>query len=91
MCFNSRKALLSQHACMVHGCFRSFNCKLWTKRYLFFVYSRSMDSVFYLSCVLFARLSTSLFNKLPGFSRWHKTGEKTEEHYNTSTHKENMS
>ena len=50
-----------------------------------------MDSVFCLSCVLFATSSTSLFNKLPGFSKWHKTGEKTEEHNNTSTHKESMS
>ena len=49
-----------------------------------------MDSIFYLLCVLFATLSTSLFNKLPGFSKWHKTGEKTEEHNNTSAHKENI-
>ena len=72
------------------GCFRSFNFKLWTKRYPFLVYSRSMDSAFCLSCVLFATSLTSLFNKLPGFSNWHKTGEKTEEHINTSTHKESM-
>ena len=50
-----------------------------------------MDSAFCLSCVLFATSLTSLFNKLPGFSNWHKTGEKTEEHNNTSTHKESMS
>ena len=52
----------------LHGCFRSFNFKLWTKRYPFLVYNRSMDSVFCLSCVLFATSSTFLFNKLPGFS-----------------------
>ena len=75
----------------LHGCFRSFNFKLWTKRYPFLVYNRSMDSVFCLSCVLFATSSTFLFNKLPGFSNQHKTGEKTEEHNNTSTHKESMS
>ena len=50
-----------------------------------------MDSVFCLLCVLFATSSTSLFNTLPGFSMWHKTGEKTEEHNNTSTQKESMS
>ena len=49
-----------------------------------------MDSVYCLSCVLFAASVTSLFNKLPGFSKWHKTGEKTEEHNSTSTHKESM-
>ena len=32
-----------------------------------------------------------MFNKLPGFSNWHITGEKTEEHNNTSIHKESMS
>ena len=76
-----------------HGCFRSFNCKLWTKRYPFLVYSRSIDSLFYLSCVLvlFGASSTSLFNKLPGFSKSHKTEGKTEEHSNTSSHKESMS
>ena len=73
-----------------HGCFRPFNYKLWTKRYPFLVYSRSMDSVFCLPCVLFATSSISLFNKLPGFSKWHETGEKTEEHNNTSTHKGSM-
>ena len=75
----------------LHGCFRSFNFKLWTKQYPFLVYSRSMDSAFCLSCVLFATSLTSLFNKPPGFSNWHKTGEKTEEHNNTSAHKESMS
>ena len=65
----------------LHGCFRSFNFKL----------SRSMDSVFCLSCVLFPISSTSFFNKLPGFSNWHKTGEMTEEHNNTNIHKESMS
>ena len=75
----------------LHGCFRSFNFKLWTKQYPFLVYSRSMDSAFCLSCVLFATSLTSLFNKSPGFSNWHKTGEKTEEHNNTSAHKESMS
>ena len=43
------------------------------------------------ACFLVATSSTSLFNKLPGFSNWHKTGEKTEERNNTSTHKESMS
>ena len=38
--------------------------------------------------VLFATSSTALFNKLPGFLKWHKTGVKAEEHNNTSTHKE---
>ena len=46
-----------------------------------------MDSIFCLSCVLFAISLTSLFNKLPGFSKWDKTGEKK----NTSTHKESTS
>ena len=50
-----------------------------------------MNSVFCLSCVLFATSSTSLFNKQSGFSNWHKTGEKTEEHNNNSTHKESIS
>ena len=51
-----------------------------------------MDSVFCLSCVLFAISSTSLFNKLQqGFSKKDKTGKKTEEHSNASTHKESMS
>ena len=50
-----------------------------------------MNSVFCLSCVLFATSSTSLLNKIPDFSKWYKTGEKTEEHNNTSTHKEKMS
>ena len=49
-----------------------------------------MDSIFYLLRLLFATLSTSLFNKLPGFSKWHKTGEKTEEHNNNSAHKESI-
>ena len=50
-----------------------------------------MDSIFCLPCVLFARSSTSLFNKLPGFSKWHKTGEKMKEHNSISTHKESIS
>ena len=75
----------------LHGCFRSFNFKLWTKQYPFLVYSRNMDSVFCLSCVLLATSSAFLFNNIPGFSKWRKTGEKTEEHDNTSTQKESMS
>ena len=50
-----------------------------------------MDYLFCLPCVLFAASSISLFNKLLGFSKWHKMGEKTEEHNNTSTHKESIS
>ena len=38
----------------LHGWFRSFNFKLWTEGYPFLVYSRSMDSVFCLLCILFA-------------------------------------
>ena len=32
-----------------------------------------------------------LFYKLPGLSKWHKTGGNTKEHNNTSTHKESIS
>ena len=86
--FQPRKALLSQQ---LNCCFRSFNFKLWTKRYPLLVFYRSKDHVFCLSCVLLATSSTSLFNNLPCFSKWNKTREKTEEHSNTSTHKESTS
>ena len=33
----------------------------------------------------------SLFNKLSGFSKWRKTGEKMEEHSKPIAHKESMS
>ena len=59
----------------LHGCFRSLNFKLWTKRYPCLLYNRSMDSAFCLSGVLFAKSSTSLFNKLPGFGKWYKAGD----------------
>ena len=71
----------------LHCCFKSFNFKLWTKRYPFLAYSRSMDSEFCLSWALFATSLTSLFSKLPGFSKWHKSGQKTKEHNNNSTQK----
>ena len=88
MCFNLRKTFPKKQ---LHGCFRSVNFKLWTNRYPFLVYSRIMDSMFCLLCILFATSSTYLFNKLPGFSKWHKTREKTGEHKNTSTQREIMS
>ena len=73
MCFNWRKALLSQqNDCMVVS-----GHSTWTKRYPCLLYNRSMDSVFCLSCVLFASSSTSLFNKLPGFGKWYKAGDET--------------
>ena len=92
MWVNPRKALLPQkNNYMAVSGHSTLNYGI-SKRYSFLVYSRSMDSVFCLSCILFGTsLSTFLFNKLPGFSKWRKRGEKTEEHSNISTHKESMS
>lgn len=76
---------------LLHGCNRSFNNK-WLKKYPFLAYSKCLDSAFCLPCVLFApdEKKENSFTKLPGFSNWHKTGEKASDHCNSTVHIDSM-
>ena len=42
-------------------------------------------------CVLFSKSKENNFTKIPGFSKWYKTGEKVEEHCSPSAHDRSMS
>ena len=59
--------------------------------YPFLAYSRYLDTLFCLPCVLFSKSKENNFTKIPGFSKWYKTGEKVEEHCSPSVHDRSMS
>ena len=75
---------------LLHGCKRSFSHK-WIMKYPFLAYSRYLDALFCLPCVLFSKSKENNFTKIPGFSKWYKTGEKVEEHSSSSVHDRSMS
>ena len=60
-------------------------------KYPFLVYSRYLDALFCLPCVLFSKSKENNFTKISGLSKWYKTGEKVEEHCSSSVHDRSMS
>ena len=58
----------------------------WLIEYPFLVYSKINDSVCCLPCILFGENNKNKLAKLPGFSKWHKGGDKRKNHVNNRTH-----
>ena len=50
-----------------------------------------MDALFCLPCALFSKSKENSFTKIPGFSKWYKTGEKVKEHCSSSVHDRSIS
>ena len=69
----------------LHGSDRSLHFH-WLIKYPFLVYSKITDSVCCLPCILFCKNNKSKLTKLPGFSEWHKVGDKLKSHVNNGTH-----
>ena len=73
----------------LHGCKRSFSHN-WIMKYSFLAYSWYLEALFCFSCVLFSKNKENNFTKIPGFSKWYKTGEKVEGHCSSSVHYRSM-
>ena len=69
----------------LHGSNRCLNFH-WLIEYPFSVYSKINDSVCCLPCILFGENNKNKLAKLPGFSKWHKFGDKLTSHANNETH-----
>ena len=67
----------------LHGSNRSLNFH-WLIEYPFLVNSKIKNSVCCLPCILFCKNSKNNCVKLPGFSKWHKVGDKPKSHVNTA-------
>ena len=63
---------------------RSLNVH-WLIEYPFLAYIRINDSVCCLPFILFCKNNKKKLAKLPGFSKWHKVGDKLKSHVNNAT------